>query len=182
MPRLRSQTESPYVQTVPGKTCVCPDHPRWNVLISRLSCDQKYLCVLRAFKRPFVQNFVRTKLPMSRLSSVKSCLYPDYCVFIRVSRPCNFEHPPCTFISVWNYQRSVWELSGVSSQVEVPDGSKYVQSEDEDTGGGRRAFKIFIDWKHRKRTKVWRMRENLNMNAQKYGHELNFALINSKFA
>ena len=48
-----SQTESNYVQTF-------------------VSCIQKYLCILRAFKRPHVQIFVRPKLHMTRLSCVPS--------------------------------------------------------------------------------------------------------------
>ena len=38
--------------------------------MSRLSCVQNFLCVHRAFKSPHVQTFVRSKLPMSRLSCV----------------------------------------------------------------------------------------------------------------
>ena len=38
--------------------------------MSRLSCVQNFSCVHRAFKSPHVQTFVRSKLPMSRLSFV----------------------------------------------------------------------------------------------------------------
>ena len=38
--------------------------------MSRLSCVQNFSCVHRAFKSPHVQTFVRSKLPMSRLSCV----------------------------------------------------------------------------------------------------------------
>ena len=73
---LRSQTENPYVQTVPDKTCLCLDHLRRKVSMSRFSCVQKYLCVVRAFKSAYVQIFVRSKSHMARLLCVpnqKSC-------------------------------------------------------------------------------------------------------------
>ena len=70
LPRLRCQTESRYVQTVPDGKCLCPDPPRRKVPMSRLSCVQKFSCVHRAFKSPHVQTFVRSKFPMSRLSCV----------------------------------------------------------------------------------------------------------------
>ena len=38
--------------------------------MSRLSCVQNFSCVHRALKSPHVQTFVRSKLPMSRLSCV----------------------------------------------------------------------------------------------------------------
>ena len=69
-PRLRCQTESRYVQTVPDGKCLCPEPPRRKVPMSRLSCVQNFSCVHRAFKSPHVQTFVRSKLPMSRLSCV----------------------------------------------------------------------------------------------------------------
>ena len=73
---LRSQTENPYVQTVPDKTCLCLDHPRRNVPMSRFSSVQKYLYVVRAFKLSCVQTFVRSKSHMTRLlciSNQNSC-------------------------------------------------------------------------------------------------------------
>ena len=75
LPRLRSQTESPYIQTVPDKTCLSPDRPRRNAPMSRLSCVQKYLCVLRAFKTPYVQT-----------SCVQNFIWPDFSAFqIKIS-------------------------------------------------------------------------------------------------
>ena len=70
LPRLRCQTETPYVQTVPDKTCLCPDRLRLNVPMSRLSCVQIYLCVVRAFKTPYVQTCVRSISYMIRLYCV----------------------------------------------------------------------------------------------------------------
>ena len=67
IPRLRCQTESRYVQTVPDGKCLCPDPPRRKVPISRLSCVQNFSCVHRAFKTPYVQTFVRSKSYMTRL-------------------------------------------------------------------------------------------------------------------
>ena len=62
VPRLRCQTESRYVQTVPDGKCLCPDY--------------------RAFKIAYVQTIVRSKLHMSRLSCVQNCICPDYRAFI----------------------------------------------------------------------------------------------------
>ena len=66
-PRLRSQTESRYVQTVPDGKCLCPDRPRRKVPMSRLSCvHQTFVrsCPdFRAFTRLLcvhVQTFVRS--------------------------------------------------------------------------------------------------------------------------
>ena len=81
VPRERSQTENPYVQTVPNKTCLCLDHPRWNVPMSRFSCVQKYLFVFCAFKGPYVQTFVRSKPSMHRLSCFQKCVCPDFRAF-----------------------------------------------------------------------------------------------------
>ena len=53
IPRLRSQTESRYVQTVPDGKCLCPDF--------------RMLKIFRAFN-------VRSKIPMSRLSCVQNCV------------------------------------------------------------------------------------------------------------
>ena len=66
-----SQTESAYVQT-----------------IVRSKFFVRSSCVHRAFKSPHVQTFVRTKLPMSRLSCVpkeKSCA-PKLIIFAFMSR------------------------------------------------------------------------------------------------
>ena len=74
-PRLRSQTESRYVQTVPEGKCLCPDRPRRKVPISRLSCVH--------------QTFVR------------SC--PDFRAFFLVSRLCKFERttpPSCVHLGL----------------------------------------------------------------------------------
>ena len=81
LPRLRCQTESRYVQTVPDGKCLCPDPPKRKVPMSRLSCVQNFSCVHRAFKSPHFQTFVRSKLPMSRLSCVQKCLCPDFRAF-----------------------------------------------------------------------------------------------------
>ena len=97
---------------------------RSRVTMSRLSCVQNRLCPdYRAFKIAYVQTIVRSKSLMSRLSCVQNCICPDYRAFkiayvqtiVRsfFSRPCNFERmtPPCSFISVWTYRLSVWELN-----------------------------------------------------------------------
>ena len=80
LPRLRSQTESRYVQTVPDRKCLCPDRPRRKVPMSRLSCvHQTFVrsCPdFRAFTRlscVHAQIFVRSpdfRAFMSRLSCV----------------------------------------------------------------------------------------------------------------
>ena len=80
-----SQTESTYVQTVSGGSCLCPDFRAF----ARLSCVH-------------VQNFVRSpdfRAFMSRLSCVhqtfvRSC--SDFRTFFDVSRLCNFEPQPGT--------------------------------------------------------------------------------------
>ena len=121
--RLRCQTESRYVQTVPDGKCLCPDPPRWKVPMSRLSCVQYLSCVHKtlcpdygAFKVAYVQIIVRSKLPMSRLSCVQSCLCPDFRAFIGVSRPCNFERttPPMCGNFGRTYRLSVWDLKLVN--------------------------------------------------------------------
>ena len=66
-PRLRCQTESRYVQTIPDGKCLCPDPPRQKVPMSKLSCVQNFSCVHRAFKTPYVQTFVRSKSYTTRL-------------------------------------------------------------------------------------------------------------------
>ena len=90
-PRLRSQTESRYVPTVPDGKCLCPDRPRRKVPMSRLSCvHQTFVrsCPdFRAFTRlscVHVQTFVRSpdfRAFMSRLSCVHVQIFvrsPDY--------------------------------------------------------------------------------------------------------
>ena len=88
-PKLRPQTESPYVQKVPDKTCLRPDHPRRNVPISRFSCVQKHLCDLLAVKKPYVQTLWRPKLHMTRHSCVIgpqficSVIFWKFCVHLQ---------------------------------------------------------------------------------------------------
>ena len=71
-PRLRCQTESRYVQTVPDGKCLCPDPPKRKVPMSRPSqTESVYVQTLpdgkspcpdfRAFKAAYVQTFVRSK-------------------------------------------------------------------------------------------------------------------------
>ena len=74
-PRLRSQTESRYVQTVPDGKCLCPDRPRQKVPMSRLSCVHQ----------TFVRSCPDFRAFMSRLSCVhqtfvRSC--PDFRAFM----------------------------------------------------------------------------------------------------
>ena len=56
------------------------------------------------------------------------------------------------------------------TQVEVPDGSKYVQTEDERTRGAS-CVQNYIVWKHQKRTKVWTWTHESLLNARKSGLE-----------
>ena len=86
-PRLRCQTESRYVQTVPDRKCLCPDTPRRKMPMSRLSCVQESSCPdFRGFKRPFVETFVRSKLPMSGILCVpnqkSSAAILIFCAFL----------------------------------------------------------------------------------------------------
>ena len=92
LPRLRSQTDSRYVQTVPDGKCLCPDRTRRKVPVSGLSCVLNFSCVHRAFKSPHVQTFVRSKKNscaqkliicafMSRLSCVQKALCPGFRAF-----------------------------------------------------------------------------------------------------
>ena len=96
-PRLRSQTESRYVQTVPDGKCLCPDRPRRKVPMSRLSCvHQTFVrsCPdFRAFTRlscVHVQTFV-SSCPDFRAFDRLSCVHqtfvrsPDFRAFM--SRP-----------------------------------------------------------------------------------------------
>ena len=100
--RMRSQTESPDVRTVPYKTCLCQDRPRRNVLKSRFSCVQNYLCVLRAFKRPYDQTFVRSKPKFVRSKFENLCV--DVQIIVRSKTPmptlsCVHVHTYCQFYS-----------------------------------------------------------------------------------
>ena len=84
LPRLRCQTESRYVQTVPDGKCLCPDPPRRKVPMSRLSCVQNFSCVNRAFKSPhaqtralkiaYFQTFVRSKRKFVRSKIDSLCV------------------------------------------------------------------------------------------------------------
>ena len=85
--RMRSQTESPDVQTVPFKTCLCQDRPRRNVLKSRFSSVQNYLCVLRAFKRPYDQTFVRSKPKFVRSKFENLCVHLQIIVRSKTPMP-----------------------------------------------------------------------------------------------
>ena len=65
---------------VPDRKSICPDRPRHKMSMSRPSQTEsafvqtfvrsRFLCFRRAFKNPHVQTFVRSKLPMSRISCV----------------------------------------------------------------------------------------------------------------
>ena len=73
------------------------------------------------------------------------------------------------FFGLVNYQNLFLDImrakrlgSASASQVEVPDGSKYVQTEDEHTRGAS-CVQNYIVWKHQK------THESLNMNARKSG-------------
>ena len=80
VPRLRSQTESRYVQIVPDKKCLCPDRPRRKVCMSTLSCvHQTFVgsfpdfCAITRLSCVHVQTSVRSpdfRVLMSRLSCV----------------------------------------------------------------------------------------------------------------
>ena len=91
-PRLRSQTESRYVQTVPDGKCLCPDRPRRKVPMSRLSCvHQTFVrsCSdFRAFTRlscVHVQTFVRS-CPDFRAFTKLSCVHvQNFRAFTRLS-------------------------------------------------------------------------------------------------
>ena len=54
----------------------------------------------------------------------------------------------------------IFNEAKIGTQVEVPDGSKYVQTEDERTRGAS-CVQNYIVWKHQK------THESLNMNARK---------------
>ena len=94
LPRLRSQTESRYVQTVPDGKCLCPDRPRRKVPMSRLSCvhqtSVRSCPDFRAFTRlscVHVQTFVRS-CPDFRAFDRLSCVHqtfvrsPDFRAFM----------------------------------------------------------------------------------------------------
>ena len=66
-PRLRSQTETRYVQTGPDGKCLCPDRPRLKVPMSRPSQTES----------GYVQTFVRSKF-FVRFSCVRRQICPDH--------------------------------------------------------------------------------------------------------
>ena len=66
-PRLRSQTQSGYVQTGPDGKCLCPDRPRLKVPMSRPSQTES----------GYVQNIVRSKF-FVRSSCVRRQICPDH--------------------------------------------------------------------------------------------------------
>ena len=96
-PGLRSQTESPYVQTVPDGKCLCPDRPRRKVPMSRLSRVHQTFVLscpdFRAFTRlscVHVQTFVRSpdfRAFISRLLCVQQTFVrsPDFRAFTKLS-------------------------------------------------------------------------------------------------
>ena len=67
IPRLRSQTQSGYVQTGPDGKCLCPDRPRLKVSMSRPSQTES----------GYVQTFVRSKF-FVRSSCVRRQICPDH--------------------------------------------------------------------------------------------------------
>ena len=67
IPRLRSQTETRYVQTGPDGKCLCPDRPRLKVPMSRPSQTES----------GYVQTFVRSKF-FVRFSCVRRQICPDH--------------------------------------------------------------------------------------------------------
>ena len=111
LPRLRCQTQSGYVQTVPDWKCLCPDRPRRKVDMSRLFVRSS--CV----RRQIYPDHPRPKRYMSRPSCVHvqtivlSSVFPDRVIL-------NARHPLRAFISVWTYLVSAWDLSlgGVSME------------------------------------------------------------------
>ena len=114
VPRLRSQTEISYVQTVPDKTCLCSDHPRRNVPMSRLSRIQKYFCVVRTFKITYDQTFVRSKPKLVRSNFENLCVHVQTIVrsFVFTGRVIlNARYPPCAFISVWHLSLGIHKLT-----------------------------------------------------------------------
>ena len=98
---------------VPHRKSICPDSPRENMSMRRPSQTErtyvqtfvlsKNLCVLRAFKRPHVQTFVRSKLHMTRFLCVPSqnvCAKfvrssPDVCAFM-CKYIASFIHTKCS--------------------------------------------------------------------------------------
>ena len=82
---------------VPDPKSICPDRPSRKVPMSRLSSVQNFSCVHRAFKSPHVQTFVRSKMPMSRLSCVpkeNSCA-PKLIICAFMSRLSCVQKPLC---------------------------------------------------------------------------------------
>ena len=132
-PRLRSQTESRYVQTVPDGKCLCPDRPRRKVPMSRLSCvHQTFVrsCPdFRAFTRLLcvhVQTFVRSpdfRAFMSRLSCVHVQIFvrsTDFRAFTRLS--CVHQ----TFVRLCPDFRAFTRLSCVHVQTFVAAARNYL--------------------------------------------------------
>ena len=140
VPRLRSQTQSGYVQTGPDGKCLCPDRPRLKVPMSRPSQTEsgyvqtfvrsKFFVRSSCVRRQICPDHPRPKQYMSRLSCVlvqTIVRSPDHRAFM--SRPScvhvqtivrssvfpdrvilNARHPLRAFISVWTYLVSVWDL------------------------------------------------------------------------
>ena len=83
---------------VPDQKSICPDRTRRKMSMSRPSQTEsafvqtflrsRFSCFRRAFKNPHVQTFVRSKLPMSRISCVpnrNSCAtkFDNLCVYVQ---------------------------------------------------------------------------------------------------
>ena len=73
MPKLRSQTESGYVQTAPDGNCLGQDFRALQNWYFLRSCPD-----YRALKRPYVQTFVHSKLPMSRFSCAPKLIICEF--------------------------------------------------------------------------------------------------------
>ena len=69
--KLRSQTESRYVQTVPDGKCLCPDRPRWRVSMSWPSQTESAYAQTIAFET-FSAIFVRSMSNKSRPSQTEN--------------------------------------------------------------------------------------------------------------
>ena len=87
LPRLRCQTESRYVQTIPDGKCLCPDPPRRKVSMSRPSQTESVYVQTLPDGKCLCPDPPRRKVPMSRPSQTESvyvqtlpdgkCLCPD---------------------------------------------------------------------------------------------------------
>ena len=101
-------------------------------------CCQKKFCALQGH---YVQTFVRSKLPMSRLLCVQRYLCPDYRAFIHVSRPVilNARHPLVR--SFWS--RHIGFRSGSSAQKNIST-KKLVMK---DNSNGSVCFKLKVQLK-----------------------------------